>query len=143
MFLNGITIVLSGNRKSFEGAAIAWATKIEKNHVLVSLPVDAAITEYVKSNKIFSVGVLGEHQADIVRQYGGSKQARPLARNPDDLDFDEWPVPVVKNCRASLLCKNEKEIALEEQYVVIAKIEESSFVEAMPPLVYEHARYFD
>ena len=142
MFLNGISIVLSGNRESFEGAAIAWATKIEKNHVLVSLPLGSAITDFVKTSKIFSVSVLGEHQSDIVRQYGGSKQAHPLVRNPDDLDFEVWPVPVVKDCRASMLCKNEKEITLEEQYVVIARIEHSNFLEATLPLVYEHARYF-
>lgn len=143
MFLNGITIILSGDQESFEGAAIAWATKIERNHVLVSLPIDATITEFVKLNKTFTVNVLGEHQAEIVRQYGGSKQSRPLPRNPDDLDFDAWAVPTVKDCRANLHCAVDQEMTVEEQFVVIAKIEQSRFDETIMPLVYEHAAYFD
>ena len=143
MFLNGITIILCGDRDSFEGAAIAWATKVEKKHILVSLPAKATITQYIKSTKVFSVSVLGEHQADIVRQYGGSKQARPLIKNPDDLDFNEWPVPIVRNCRANLLCNMEKEIPLEEQFVALASIEQFIFHETIPPLVYRHDEYFD
>ena len=142
MFLNGITIVLCGSRESLDGAAIAWATKIEKNHLLVSLPVDAAITNRVIAKENFSVSLLGEHQADIARQYGGSKQSNPLRRNPHDLDFDKWSVPIVKSCRANLICTMERNFSIEEQVIVIANIEDYIFDEAVPPLVYDHAKYF-
>lgn len=142
MFLNGITVVLCGKGKAFDGATVAWTTKVEKNHLMVSLPSGAAVTNAVLSKRVFSISVLGERQADIARQYGGSKQTRPLPRSMDDLDFGVWEVPIVKHCRANLLCTAVENTAIGEQLVIIAAIEKSSVSESVLPLVYDHADYF-
>jgi len=110
MILNGITVVLCGHQGDVKGATIAWATKVERNHILVSLPVDAALTESVISNKKYSVNVLGQDQSKIARQYGGTKQSRSLPKIDSDLDYDLWPTPTIKNCRASFLCSSIQEI---------------------------------
>lgn len=143
MFVNGITVVLCGTATELEGATIAWATKIEKEHVMLSLPADAAVTEAILSRPIFSVSVLGAHQSRIARQYGGRKQARPLPRNKDDLDFARWDVPYVKHSRAHFLCNHTQTIFINEQTVVIAEIIESFSFEEIAPLIYDHTAYFD
>ena len=143
VFLNGVTIVLCGEEQGFEGATIAWATKIEKDHALVSLPSEAPITMAILSKKVFSISVLAHNQSNIARQYGGSKQAKSLLRNIHDLDLALWGVPVVKNCHTHLLCETVRNILVNEQTVLIAKITDSGFSENAPPLVYDPTAYFD
>lgn len=142
MFLNGVTVVLCGKAPDFSGAAIAWATKIEKNHVMVSLPSEARVTKIILSNKVFSISVLRDGQSDVARQYGGRRQSRPLPQDNEDLDFGIWEVPVVKNCRATLLCNTVQVISVNEQTVIIAAIVESAFTESVAPLAYDHAAFF-
>jgi flavin reductase (DIM6/NTAB) family NADH-FMN oxidoreductase RutF len=143
MFLNGVNVVLCGNEHNFKGATIAWATKIEKGHAMVSLPSEAAVTNAILSKKVFSINVLGHNQSNIARQYGGSKQTRTFSKNIHDLDFDLWSIPVVRNCRAHFLCNVIQGIPVNEQTILIAKISEHGFTESVAPLVYDHATYFD
>ena len=143
MFLNGVNVVLCGDAQDIEGAAIAWATKIEKDHAMVSLPSEAAVTKAILARKVFSINVLGQNQSDIARQYGGSKQTQPLPQDIRDLEFDLWDTPVIKNCRAHFLCTTTQEIPIKEQTILIATITEHSFTESIAPLIYDHGAYFD
>ena len=143
MILNGITVVLCGKRGDVKGATIAWASKVEKDHVMVSLPVEAALTDYVISKKIFSLNVLGKDQSEIARQYGGSKQSTSLPRRGEDLDYGNWSTPVIRNCRANFLCSSIQEIPIKEQVVIIAEIVEYKFTDSIVPLTYDHGEYFD
>lgn len=143
MFLNGITIVLSGNETDYEGATIAWATQIERQHVLVSLPVDAAVTARILQEKSFTISVLANHQADLARQYGGRKQSRPLPKNRNDIDFQQWSIPVVQDCRAQILCDVQQIQFINQQTVIIAAIQQSTTQDHLAPLHYDHQAYFD
>ncbi len=143
MFLNGVNVVLCGDDQDVTGATIAWATKIEKGHTMVSLPSEADVTKAILSRKVFSINVLGHNQSDIARQFGGSNQIRPLPKNIHDLEFGLWDTPVIKNCRAHFLCNTIQEIPINEQTILIAKITEHGFSESIAPLVYDHGTYFD
>jgi flavin reductase (DIM6/NTAB) family NADH-FMN oxidoreductase RutF len=142
MFVNGITVVLCGDAESFEGASIAWATNVEKNHVMVSLPAGAAVTRAIAARQTFTVSVLGAGQSNIARQYGGSQQLRQVARNDEDLNFEQWETPIVQNSRGSFLCEVAKTISLNKQTIVLGKITDSIFSEEIPPLIYDHSAYF-
>jgi len=143
MFVNGISVVICGSKSQYHASTIAWATKIEKNHLIVSLPVDAAVTGAIDLIKEFSVSVLAENQSNVARQYGGRKQIMTLPRNKDDIDYSFWNVPTVVNCRARALCKVMQQVKLLEQVVLIAEIKDSKVNEQVEPLVYDHAEYFE
>jgi len=142
MFVNGISVVICGTELAYQASTIAWSTKIENNHVMVSLPIDAAVTSSIALKRQFSVSVLGKNQTSVARQYGGKKQLNPLPTNTDDIDFDRWKIPTIKDCRAPYLCTVVQELKLIEQVVFIAEIKESAFNEKIDPLVYDHAEYF-
>ena len=143
MFLNGITVVLAGGEEDYAGATIAWATKVEQGHVMVSLPVDASVSDHILQDKTFTISILASHQANLARQYGGRKQSRPLPPNRDDLNFTLWGIPVVKDCRAQLLCVTQQINFIEQQVVIIAKIQQATSRNDVAPLVYDHGAYFD
>jgi len=143
VFLNGVNVVLCGDEDSFKGVTIAWATKVAKDHVTVSLPSEAAVTKMILFKAAFSISALGENQSSIAQQYGGSRQTKPLPINIHDLDFDLCAIPVVRNCRAHYLCNIIQEIFINDQTVLIAKVAEYGSTENIAPLVYDHAAYFD
>jgi flavin reductase (DIM6/NTAB) family NADH-FMN oxidoreductase RutF len=142
IFLNNVNVVLCGDAECFSGASIAWGTKVEKNHALVSLPRNAAVTKCISESSIFTISVLSSEQSNIARQYGGKMQSDQRPIETGDLVFIPWAVPVVKNACAQLLCHVRHRIPVDEQVIVIAKIVESDASDRLKPLVYDHSHYF-
>ena len=142
-FVNGVTVVLCAHSDELEGAAIAWATKVEKDHLMLSLPREAALTDALLARNVFTVSVLAYDQSAVARQYGGSKQRAPLPKSTEDLELDLWEVPVIKSSRAQYLCKLVHDLPVKEQIVVIASILETNGDESRKPLNYDRRSYFD
>jgi len=142
VFVNSVNIVLCGNAERFQGASIAWGTKVEKDHAMVSLPKHAAVTEFIGRLGNFTINVLSSDQPNIARQYGGKSQSDPHDVNADDLDFSQWQVPVVRDACAQLLCEVRHTLIIKEQSMVIGEIMDTASSETLEPLVYDHSRYF-
>lgn len=142
LFLNGVSVVLSGDADDFRGASIAWATKVERDHALVSLPNHAAVTRNIRDTGLFTISVLAADQSHIARQYGGTSQTDRQAIEPDDLDFNRWHVPAVKHARAQLLCEQRHTLDVRDQVIVIAQISDFMFADDRGPLTYIHEQYF-
>ena len=142
VFLNGVNIVLCGNAEKFRGAAIAWGTKVEKDHALVSLPKHAAVTDCVCHSQVFTISVLASNQSAVARQYGGGMQSDRQAIDLDDLDFALWKVPVVRDATAQLLCDVRHTVDIKDQVLVIGEISEIVVLDHLEPLVYDHSHYF-
>jgi len=90
MFVNGISVVICGTKLEYQAATIAWSTKIEKNHIMVSLPFDASVTSSINTQRQFTVSVLGKNQTNIARQYGGRKQIRCVPIDTDFIGYREY-----------------------------------------------------
>lgn len=142
VFVNGINVVLCGNADRFQGASIAWGTKVERDHVMVSLPRHAAVTDCIRGSGVFTVSVLASGQSDIARQYGGKMQSDQLKIDISALDFAQWGIPVVKNACAQLRCTVKHTLIIEEQELVIAKILDVAASERIAPLLYDHDHFF-
>ena len=131
-----------GDAEHFRGAAIAWGTKVEQDHVLVSLPAHAEVTKCIARHGRFSISVLASSQSDIARQYGGQLQSDQHTIDPGALDFDRWTVPVVKGACAQILCEVRHRQTVRDQEVTIGEIIELEASETLDPLVYDHGHYF-
>lgn len=142
MLVNGINIILCGNRLQYAGATIAWVTQVEKNHAVVSLPASSAVSQALAKERTFTISALGEGQEAIARQYGGADQLLPEAQVPGELNFDVWETPVIAGSPARWLCEQQRSMDIGEQRVVIARILESRAAESFAPLVYRHDDYF-
>lgn len=142
VFVNGVNVVLCGNADRFQGAAIAWGTKVEKNHAMLSLSRHAAVTGCIRRSGVFTVSVLASGQSDIARQYGGKAQSDPRAIDEGALDFTQWGIPVVKDACAHLRCAVKQTLTIEDQELVIARILDVTASESLAPLIYDHDHYF-
>jgi flavin reductase (DIM6/NTAB) family NADH-FMN oxidoreductase RutF len=142
IFLNGVNVVLCGNGESFQGASIAWGTKVEKDHAMVSLPKHGAVTNCISHSGVFTISVLSSDQSNIARQYGGKMQSNPHDIESRDLNFTQWAVPVVQHACAQLLCHVRHRLPINEQVIFIGEIAEFKSSDNLAPLVYDHGHYF-
>jgi len=142
VFLNGVNVVLCGNEVAFHGATIAWGTKVEKEHAMVSLPRSAAVTACIRKSGTFTVSILSSGQSNVARQYGGSGQSDQKEIDKGDVDFTQWDMPVVKGACAQLLCSVREILSIGEQEVVVAKILDVSAEDGIEPLTYDHEEFF-
>ena len=142
MLVNGVNVILCGNRHQFAGATIAWVTQVEKTHAVVSLPASSALSQALANERTFTISALGEDQESIARQYGGAGQEHPEAPVPGELNFNVWETPVIANSPAHWLCEQQRSMDIGEQRVVIARILDSRAAGADAPLIYRHHDYF-
>lgn len=142
MMTNSVTVLICGDEKNYSGMTIAWASQVEKRHILVSLPSNSALTQRIVSGERFTVSVLNANQSDIARQYGGQIQRNPLQPDQAQLETSHWSVPTVKNSVAQLLCVHKHHLLIESQMVVIAKVKDTRSHEGVAPLIYDKRAYF-
>jgi len=84
VFLNGVNVVLCGNEVAFHGATIAWGTKVEKEHAMVSLPRSAAVWAARRRCVHLPEHHVGQHQrtVDPGRCAGGGDHCRERRLDP-------------------------------------------------------------
>lgn len=143
MLVNGVNVVLSGSESNYSGAALAWVTKVEREYVVLSLPLNSEIAQVIEKGKSFSISALNQNQADVARQYGGAKQISQLPKNSADLDFETTSQPIVREASGWFICQVVETKVLNEQLLVIASILESKFDSKSEPLIYDHGAFFE
>ncbi|WP_205695410.1 flavin reductase, partial [Corallincola luteus] len=105
MFVNGVGVVLCGSAEDYVGMSIAWLTKVEKDHVLISVPKGALGTEKLLEEGRFTLSLLAETQTEIARQFGGSKQKVVVEKDQTFLFSTDWGTPAVGECSGVFLCE--------------------------------------
>ncbi len=135
-------VVLCGTQEDFFGMSIAWLTKVEKEHVLVSLPRGALGTQKALVDKRFTLNLLAESQIEIARQFGGSKQKKLVDKSHAVIVNTEWGIPAIRDCCSTYLCKVASAQELNEQMLVIAKIFACIDKGKSTPLTYKQSDFF-
>jgi len=139
----GVNVVICGTKNDYQGMSIAWVSYVEKKHIVVSMPRSSSITERVLSEGKFSVCVLAEDQSNIARQYGGGAQIRKVVQDNDLVECGEWDIPMIKACCTKMLCEICIVKHINKQTIVIAEVVDKNEIDALVPLVYNHADYFE
>lgn len=142
MFLNSVNVIFVGDSKTYLGMAIAWATQVEKNHILVSVPKDADCTSLLLENKEFTVSVLSNSQKNVAIQYGGSQQRTQIDKDLTVVDFSRWRVPVIREAAEAVLCSMVSVQYVESQAIVVGKVLERVVAKGAGSLVYDSSDYF-
>lgn len=142
MFLNSVNIVFIGDVTSYRGITIAWATQIENQHIVLSLPKYSEATSLISVESKFTVSVLSNTQINIARQYGGIEQTRQADKDAVLLDFEKWHIPVVKKAAEHILCESKATLEVSNQVLILGSILEYTRFEEIPILVYEKTDYF-
>ena len=139
MFVNGVGVVLSGTLEDYAGMSIAWMTKVERDHVVLSLPKKAKGTQRVTSTGRFTLSLLSESQRDIARLFGGA--GSHSVPGPVDLVETDWGMPAIGSSCAVYLCDVVTTQALNDQVVVMVRMTGPVYETSASPLVYNEEDY--
>ena len=140
MFTNGVGVVLAGTLAEPVGMSIAWLTRVEREHVVLSLPEGARGTARILSDGRFTLSLLADSQEDVARWFGRSERTS-ARREPPALVETAWGVVAVEGSLAVYLCTVVGMQGLGGQTVVTARTEGPVQVEQGRPLVYRASDY--
>ncbi len=142
MFINGVSIILSGTNDDYKGMAIAWVSQVEKEHLIISIPKGAIATKLLLQQELFSVNELGLGQENLAREFGGDKCESKATSSLAIIESTEYSLPIILNCCSSTVCNIINTTIINEQIMVTAKIINHRQHLDMQPLVFDKAVYF-
>ena len=140
MFLNSVSTVLVGVQNDFEAMSIAWATQVEREHLIFSGPDHAAATLRVVEEQAFFMSLLANDQTEVARFFGGRKSKRSNLSNvePKVMKGHLFVEGAVK----SLKCRVIKTEPLGKQIMIAGKIEDTLLLNDHPLLPYNRPDYW-
>jgi len=143
MFVNGVSIVLTGSKEEASGMAIAWVSQVEKNHLVISVPKGCDATNVLMKNGTFSVNELGLGQECIARAFGGKNCTKDPTHTEINITEAQCGLPMLSECRNSVICKTVLINEIKEQVIITAEILETINKADMSPMIFIKSDFFD
>ena len=144
MLLNGVYVVTSQVEGRKSGLAVAWATQVEKHHILISLGAGSFTCREILATRVFALSQLHEAQTELAKTFG--------LRSSADMDKFAGVATEVWGTGAPLLvdryqgfeCEVIESSELVDQVLFTARILRSEPPRAdVEPLPYITADYYD
>ncbi len=142
MLTHGVYIVCAQHEGKRGGLAVAWATQVSTNRVLVCIGKQSATRGLILGSKAFGLSVLGQGQVDIARAFG-----KRSSRNVDKFEgvsFHEGETgsPLLDNCLINLDCQVESVYDEGVEKLIIGSVVSAEYRGLkQEPLVYREEDY--
>lgn len=143
MFTNGVSVVFSGTNENYKGMTIAWASLVEKSHLIVSLPKKSEATQQLLKNEKFSINILESSQEGIAKYFGGSHCIKSETPDSGQLESTQYDLPILLNCCRSIICGVVQVNEVNDNVVVIANVIDVINDSDNKPLIFDLAVYFE
>jgi len=147
MFVNGVSIILTGSKKEASGMAIAWVSQVEKSHLVISVPKNCDATNVLMKHGTFSVNELGLGQEGIARAFGGKNCTKDSVQNSTHTEINitetQCGLPMLSECRKSVICKTVLVNEIKEQVIITAEILETINKADMSPMIFIKSDFFN
>jgi flavin reductase (DIM6/NTAB) family NADH-FMN oxidoreductase RutF len=142
MLTHGVNIVCAEHDGQRGGLAVAWATQIATDRVLICVGQQSATRELILASEAFGLSVLGANQVEVARAFG-----RRSSRNVDkfeglDYHTSETGSPLLDDCAIALDCRVETVFERGSQRLIVGRVVAAERRrEACEPLIYREADY--
>lgn len=142
MLAHGVNVVCAQHEGRQGGLAVAWATQVAADHVLICVGAQSATRELILASKAFGLSVLTREQIDVARAFG--------TRSSRDVDKFErvgyhtavTGSPLLDNCAAALDCEVEAVYDFREEKLIVGHILAAERrTETYEPLIYKEEDY--
>jgi flavin reductase (DIM6/NTAB) family NADH-FMN oxidoreductase RutF len=105
MLTHGVNIVCATHDGRRAGLAVAWATQVGVDHVLICVGAQSATRELILASHAFGLSVLASDQVGIARAFG-----RQSSRTVDKLEQVAYHTaqtgsPLLDDCMVALDCR--------------------------------------
>jgi len=142
MLTHGVNVVCAEHEGKRGGLAVAWATQLATDTILICVGKQSATRELILGSKAFGLSVLAEGQVDVARSFG--TQSSRTVDKFEGLGHHEGETgsPLLDECAATLDCRVE---AIHDQgnaKLIIGRVVQAKQLrEEYVPLVYREEDY--
>ena len=142
MLTHGVNVVCAGHEGKLGGLAVAWATQVATDRVVICVGKQSATRELILASGAFGLSVLTREQVDVARSFG-----RRSSRDVDKFEglgyhTAETGSPLLDDCGAALDCRVEAVHDAGSNKLIVGRVVAAERGrEAYEPLVYREEDY--
>jgi flavin reductase (DIM6/NTAB) family NADH-FMN oxidoreductase RutF len=142
MLTHGVYIVCAQHEERKGGLAVAWATQVATNRILICVGKQSTTRELILASKAFGLSVLTQEQVDVARAFG--RQSSRDVNKFESVGYHtaETGSPLLDDCAATFDCRVVAVHDEDSKKLIIGQIAAAERVkEAYEPLIYKEEDY--
>jgi len=142
MLTHGVYIVCTQHEGKLGGLAVAWATQVAQDRILICVGSGSATRELILASKAFGLSLLTKGQVELARAFG-----RRSIRNADKFAGVDYHTlvtgsPLLDDCAATFDCQLEAVHDDGQRKLIVGRIVAMERLkEQYEPLIYRAADY--
>ena len=142
MLTHGVYIVSAQHEGRRGGLAVAWATQVGTNRILICVGKQSATRELILASKAFGLSVLTREQIDVARAFGTRSSRKVDKFEGIGYHTAETGSPLLDDCAATFDCKVGAVYDHGDQKFIVGHIVAAELLkETYEPLIYREEDY--
>ena len=142
MLTHGVNIVCAQHEGRLGGLAVAWATQIATDSILICVGKQSATRELILASKAFGLCVLTQEQLDIARAFGTRSSREVNKFEGVSYHTVKTGSPLLDDCATALDCRVEVVHDHGHGKLIIGKVVATEFLKKeYEPLIYRQEDY--
>jgi 3-hydroxy-9,10-secoandrosta-1,3,5(10)-triene-9,17-dione monooxygenase reductase component len=142
MLAHGVNVVCAQHEGKLGGLAVAWATQVAQDRVLICVGKQSATRELILASRAFGLSVLAHDQVKVARAFG-TRSSRDVDKFKDvSYHTGATSSPLLDDCALTLDCRVEAVHDDGTEKLIIGKvIAAERCKEQYEPLIYREEDY--
>ena len=142
MLTHGVNVVCAAHEGRRGGMAVAWATQVGKNRILICVGKQSTTRELILASKAFGLSILAREQLDVARAFGTQSGRKVDKLQGYDYDVAETGSPLLDDCAATFDCRVIAVHDLYDEKLIVGQIVAAKRLQdEYEPLLYREEDY--
>jgi len=142
MLTHGVYVVCAQHEGQRRGLAVAWATQVGTDRILICVGKQSATRELILASQSFGLSVLTREQIDVARIFGRQSSHRTDKFAAIGTHTAVTSSPLLDDCAAAIDCKVVAVYDHGSQKLIVGQIVAAEHLkEVYEPLIYREEDY--
>jgi len=142
MLTHGVYVVCAQHEGKRGGLAVAWATQVGSNAILICVGQQSATRELILASRSFGLSVLTRDQVDVGRRFGSGSSRRIDKFEDVAYHTEQTGSPLLDDCALAFDCEVREVFELGTQQLIVGHILSAERIRGeYEPLIYKEEDY--
>jgi flavin reductase (DIM6/NTAB) family NADH-FMN oxidoreductase RutF len=122
MLTHGVYVVCAQHQGKRGGLAVAWATQVGSNAILICVGQQSATRELILASRSFGLSILARDQLDVARRFGSGSSRRIDKLEVVPYHTGQTGSPLLDDCAVAFDCEVRDVFELGTQRLIVGHI---------------------
>jgi flavin reductase (DIM6/NTAB) family NADH-FMN oxidoreductase RutF len=142
MLTHGVYVVCAQHEGKLGGLAVAWATQVGRDRILICVGQQSATRELILASGAFGLSALTREEVDVGRHFGPRSSRRVDKFEGVGYHSGETGSPLLDDCALTFDCRVQAVYDLGTQKLIVGQIVAAERLkETYEPLIYREEDY--